>query len=63
MKKLKCKGQFVCGELVALDYNGGRGWNVFYYNRDKKVEFLASMESFENAEKIYRNQIEVLRGF
>ena len=62
MKKLKCKGQFVFGELVALDCNGGRGWNVFYYTRDKKVEFLASMESFENAEKIYRNQIEVLRG-
>ena len=62
MKKLKSKGQIVAGELVALDCNGGRGWNVFHYNRDKKVEFLASMESFQNAEKIYREKINALRG-
>ena len=62
MKKLKSKGQFVCGEMVAMD-NNGSGWNVFYYDKNHKVEFLACMETFENAEKIYRNKIEVLRGF
>ena len=62
MKKLKSKGQFVCGELVALDCNG-KSYNVFYYDKNHKVEFLAVRETFENAERIYRNQIEVLRGF
>ena len=58
---LKCKGQIIFGEMVVLNQNGS-SWNVLYYNRNRKVEFIASLTSYKIAEKVYRNQIEVLRG-